>query len=187
MAQDPEAIRFGANGRILLAEPGTTAPTDATSEMPDGWEEAGFTSEAGVTLTDGKTVTNVMVWQRFYPVRRHVTDRLFTAAFVLREWNPTTLVFAFGGGELTEESPGNFRYEAPEPEDIDDRAMCIEWLDGDVAYRLVIPRGNVQENMSTTLARSSPADLPITFGVLGEEGEPPFYILSNDPQLEAVS
>lgn len=187
MAENVDAIRFGANGRILLAEVGTTAPTTSTSSMPAGWEEVGFISDAGVGLTDGKTSVDVNVWQRFYPVKRKVTNRTFTANFAMRQWDAVTLPFAFGGGSLTEPTAGNFRYEAPEPDDLDDRAMCIEWTEGDVDYRFVIPRGNVSENMTTTIARTAPSDLPIAFGVLGEEGEPPFYFLSNDPALEAAS
>ncbi len=185
-AQQTEQIRVGANGKIMVAEVGTTAPASEAAAWPAGWTELGFTNENGVTVTDAKTITDIAVWQLFYPARKVVASRNFTAAFGLREWSEATVSLAFGGGTFEEVTAGHFKYTPPPPEDVDERALGVEWVDGDLIYRLIVPRGLVTENVATQLQRTAAADLPITFGVIGEGGVDPWYLLTNDPALEPV-
>ena len=188
MAKDVDQIVVGANGSIHVAPIGTTQPVSEAAAYAAGWVELGYTSEDGVTLTDSKTIEPIPVWQLFYPARRVITDRDFSAAFVLRQWSADTVALAFGGGEVTEVSTGHFKYEPPAPEVIDERALGITWLDGDKTYRLIIPRGVVIENVETKIARGAAADLPVTFGIIGDDaGGAPWYLLTDDPAFEPAA
>lgn len=187
MAQDTGQIRVAANGQVRVADVGATLPANIDAAYSVAWTDLGFTSEDGVTFTDGKSIENIPVWQLFYPARRIVTERDATLAFVLRQWSGDTVQLAFGGGALTQDGAGQYRYVPPAPETIDERALAIDWQDGTINYRLLIPRGMVTENVETNLVRTAAADLPITFGIIGDETEDPWILLTDDPALQPAS
>lgn len=181
MPKSTEEIVVGANGTIRVAPAGTPEPADIDAAWNAGWVDLGFTSEDGCTITDSKTLEKIPVWQLFYPARRIVTERDFTVAFTLRQFSGLQVEFAFGGGEVTADGAGKFRYTPPDPETIDSRMLGVEWLDGDKTWRLIVPLGMVTENVETKLLRTAAADLPITFGVIGQANVDPWYFLTDDP------
>lgn len=181
MAKDVDQILIGANGAMWIAPVGTVAPADETEAPGAGWVDIGHSSEDGVSFKIDKNIEVVDVWALFEHARRFVTSRDITASSVLRQWNKDTVVLAFGGGDVTTVTAGHFKYTPPPPEDLDERASLIDWADGTRNYRLVIPRVMVTEGLETKIARTDPADLPVTLGVLGTDGVDPFYLLTNDP------
>lgn len=186
MANDADQIVVAGTGRVLVAAVGTTAPTGVSGAYAAGWTEVGYTTEDGVTFSDSKDVEDRAAWQSLYPVRRLVTGRSSSVSFTLLEWSASTVPLAFGGGAVTEPSAGVFKYTPPDPEDIDERALSVEWTDGTKIYRLVIPRGNVSEGVETNLTRTGAAELPITFSVLGSDATAPWHMLTNDPAFDAT-
>lgn len=184
MGKDTDEIIVGANGTIWTADVGTAAPADESAAPGAGWVDLGYASEDGVTPQDGKTLEVIRVWQLFHAARQLVTERDTQLAFVLRQWNKDTVVFAFGGGTITAPTVGHFKYTPPSPESIAEKALMIDWVDGTKKYRWVVPRGTVTEGIETNLVRTGPADLPITFGVLGSDGVDPWYLLTNDPAFD---
>lgn len=187
MPKDTSQIVVGANGTIRVAPIGTVIPASVDVAWAAGWVDLGFTSEDGVTFTDSKTLEPIPVWQLLFPARRVVTERDVTAAFVLRQWSSDTVPFAFGGGTIVEDViDAAWTYTPPDPEVIDERMLGVEWLDGDKTYRLIMGRGMVTENVETNLVRNAAADLPITFGVLGEDGVAPFRLQTDDPAFAAA-
>jgi hypothetical protein len=180
MAQDATEVVVGANGDIYVAPTGSNLPVDVDDPLDAAFSEAlGFVSEDGVTATDGKTTQNIGAWQSFYPLRVLVTERDFRVAFVLRQWNQDTVSLAFGGG--TFEATGSFtKYTPPDPSVLDERALVVDWADGDDLFRLVVPRCLAIEAVSTQLTRVNAADLPITMAVLAPaEGEDPWFWMTN--------
>jgi hypothetical protein len=180
MAQDATEVVVGANGDVFVAPIDTTLPADVDDPLDGAFSDAlGFTSEDGVTATDGKTTVNIGAWQSFYPLRTIVTERNFTVAFVLRQWNQDTVSLAFGGG--TFEATGSFtKYIPPDPSTIDERVLVVDWADGDDLYRLVVPRCVVSEDVASQVTRTNAADLPITMTVLAPaEGDDPWFLMTN--------
>jgi hypothetical protein len=187
MGQDTDEIIVAANGQVMVAQFGAVLPTTPTAAYPGTWADLGFTSEDGVTITDSKTLERISVWQLFYPGRLMITERDFQVSFVLRQWNRQTFKFAFGGGAvlaITGADPG-YSFGPPQPGDLDDRSLGIDWQDGVKRYRLILPRGIVTENVETQLVRTGPADLPITFGIIGQDGVDPWKGYTNDPAFAA--
>lgn len=180
MAIDATEVVVGANGQVYVAPVGSTAPTDAETAPAAAFVNLGYTSEDGATITDSRETENIGAWQSAYPIRRLVTSRELTVAFALRQWNESTVELAFGGGAVTG-STGDWVYTPPGPEELDERALILDWQDGDKEYRLYIPRGIVTENVETTLNRTSAADLPITFAAMPADDATPIYTLfTND-------
>jgi hypothetical protein len=187
MAQDADEVVVAGNGHIYIAPVGTTAPTDIATAWAAGWIDLGYATEDGVTLTVGRTITDITAWQSFHPIRRAITAMNITVAFVLQQWNENTTRLAFGGGAITTTAgpPAHYLYTPPDPEDLDERAVGVEWADGTKTYRLVIPRAIVTDDVSTQLVRTDTAQLPITMGVIAEGGVAPYVIRTNDPAFAA--
>lgn len=181
MPKNTEEIVVGANGTIRAAATSVAEPADISAAFAAGWVDLGYASEDGVTALDSKTLERINVWQLFYPARRIIVDRDFTLAFALRQFSGIQVELAFGGGEVTEDGAGKYRFTPPDPEVIDERKLSVEWIDGDNTYRFIIPKGMVVDNVETKIVRSAASDLPITFGVNGTEGEAPWYLLTDDP------
>lgn len=183
MTANADEIVVGANGKVYVAETSATMPTGVSGTMPSGWTDLGFVTEDGVTFTDSKETETIGAWQSFYPVRRIVTSKDASVSFALRQWNKDTVTLAFGGGTVTTPSAGVHKYAPPSPEDLDERAMCIEFTDGTKVYRLVIGKGMVSDAVETQLVRTGAADLPITFTATPASGSDAYYLLTNDSAL----
>lgn len=181
MAVDSSEILVGANGSVHVAPTGTTLPTDADEVLDDAFVDLGYVNENGVALADTKTVEPIPVWQAFYPVRRIVTDRDFTATFALAQWNKDTVKLAFGGGDVTSPGAGQYKYTPPDPEDRDERALVVEWQDGTKNYRLVVPVCEITDAVNTNVVRTDNAELPVTLGVNGSDAEAPWLLYTDDP------
>lgn len=165
MAIDASEVVVGANGRVYVAPEDTAVPTSATAALPASWVNVGYISEEGVTFTGGAEQEDINAWQSFYPIRKLITSRTAGVEFVLRQWNAPNLEFAFGGGQIVN-AGGQSYYAAPTPDEVDIRALIVEWEDGAETYRLVIPRGQVSGEVETQLQRTSAADLPIAFSAV---------------------
>jgi hypothetical protein len=181
MGNSADEIRVAGNGSVFVAEPGTTLPASISVALGAGFINTGYINDDGVTFLDGKTVEPINVWQSFYPPRQIVTEKEASAAFALMQWDLENLKLAYGGGDVVEDAPGEYSYHPPQPGEIDERIMVIEWVDGDYNYRLIIPNGMVSENVETELTKSAASELPITFAILGEDGVDPWYLQTDDP------
>lgn len=188
MATDANEVVVGANGHVYVAPVGTTGPTDSTTALDAAFIDVGYISEDGAGVSDSKDIENIGAWQSLYPLRRIVTGREFNITFALRQWNATTVPFAFGGGDVTDEGGGEFKYVPPAAGEIDERALVLEWEDGDKHYRLHVPRGMVAETVDTTFARNAASDLPITYSVLPvDDTTDPYELFTDDPAFAAAS
>jgi hypothetical protein len=176
-----DEIVVGANGKVWVAETTDPMPTDSDTALNVAWVDLGYVSEDGVTFTDSKEVESIGGWQSFYPIRRVVTSRDAMVSFVLRQWNEDSVALAFGGGAVTDNGGGEYEYNPPSPEDIDNRALVIEWTDGTKDYRLLFPSGMVTEAVETNIVRTSAADLPITFAATPASGADAYILFTNDP------
>lgn len=185
MAANADNVLVGSGGTIFVAPVGTTMPTNIDTALNAAFEEVGFISEDGITVSAGVETAEINAFQSFYAIRRLVTGRSLDLGFALREWREVNLLLAFGGGEVTE-AAGVYTYTPPAAGDaLFERAMVVEWRDGDKDYRLCVPRGVVTEAVETNITRSAAADLPVTFSVLTDDSETAAWsLISNDPGLE---
>lgn len=183
---DAGALVVGGNAQIYTAPVGTPLPVTPTATLNSLFLSAGYTTEDGIRFADEKTVNEIRALQSFYPIRRIVTARASMAEFSMMEWDAKTLPLALGGGAVTSPSAGVYRYDPPDPEDLDERSMVIDIQDGDDNHRFVIRKGMVTSNTESTFVRTGPALLPVTFAALGVDGEKPWYFLTDDDAFGAI-
>lgn len=172
MALNAEELFIPGGGSVLVATVGTTAPTDTTTPWGGDWTDLGYTSDAGVTITPGKTITNIPAWQSRYPLRRIVTEETMEIAFSLLQWNEDTIGLAFGGGSWS----GGV-YTPPAAGALVEYALGIEGVDGANVERWIIARTIVTTVGGIQLARTGASALPITMSLLGTADETPFTVI----------
>jgi hypothetical protein len=173
MALLADEVFVAGGGHVYIADIGATEPTDTTTPWDADWTELGYTTDAGVTITPGQTITDIPAWQSRYPVRKIVTAETFDVAFGLLQWNQDTLSLAFRGGTWI----GDI-YTPGEAGVVDERALGIEAIDGDKITRIIIARGMVTDVGGINLVRTGANPLPITFSALASD-EDPFTLIAD--------
>lgn len=184
--KDSDEITIAGDGQVYFAPVGTTLPqpgANPTAALNAAFVGAGWITTDGATLSVGSEVTDIMSWQSMQPIRRVKTSQEIQVSWAMQQWNEQNVVLAFGGGDVTAHGSGLYSYTFPEPGDeLEERSLILETIDGSKHTRFVFPRGNVTEAVEAQFTRESSADLPITFKVLAPEaGGSPGWIVSDDP------
>ena len=68
-----------ATGAIWVAPKGTTLPTDATTTLPAAWKLLGFTSDAGVSISESASNQSIIAWEgrtEVYNVRTEYVEQI---------------------------------------------------------------------------------------------------------------
>jgi hypothetical protein len=183
MPRQARAIPIAADGRIYIGNVGTTPPTDVTTAFPAGWDDIGWISQDGATLSVEKTTESYRVWGQLYAIKYFVTDATASLAFVIAQLDSTTLPVIFGGGSVAETASGSgvYRYTPGTASEIYEKAMALEWKEGTFTSRLLIPRVMPTAGTELQLSPTTPATPGATFGIVGTDGVAEFEILSNHP------
>lgn len=180
MANDPDNITVGSNGKVMIAPIGTTAPTDLTTAWAAGWVDVGYLNEDGAAISRDRSVDLRRAWQSLYPVRRIVTEMDMTVAFTMIEFKKTNVQIALEGTITT--TGGVHKFVPSSPELLVERALGVEWQDGaSRIYRLIVPKVVNMEGVEFNVKRSEESGLSLTMGLVAADGVDPFTILSNDP------
>ncbi|GAA1358104.1 phage tail tube protein [Streptomyces beijiangensis] len=186
-------IRVAGTGRVLVGKAGATpsaAPVDTTVPWPTGWVELGYTTTDGIKFNKKDKIDPVDTWQSVSPARFIYSDRDLTVKFQLLQLNKDTLPFFMGGGAAavaaTPAEAGTYRYDLATNPQSDERQLGFEFTDYNgttaVAYRFIVPRGQVTETEELSLTRSGAIKLGVTFTAVGQDDptKPLAYWLMKD-------
>lgn len=186
MANDSSQIVVAAGGSISVAPVGTAFSTDPAVALSASWRNLGYATEDGVTFGDAPSVQDIMSWQKNSPVRRVIDGRDRTVTFTLEQWNDATFPLAFGGGAWTLVSGSIYKFTPPGDSDaLDEKALIVDWSDGDRHFRHVSYTGSVTGGVETQLTRSGAAVLPITFQINANDSGSDWELYSDDPVFAA--
>lgn len=184
MAGNKQRIVIPHRVRVFLAPAGTAAPADATSEMPEGWVDVGFTNRDDTAFNTEVSTGGVESHQSDYVTRKYVESRGGRVEAALQEWSAENFRAVHGGGEVTEVTPATVppTYKFVPPEDVPESMQaCLQVNDGTKAYRYIVPSCAQAEGVETSLAKAGSSTLPLALDVEGQDGVPPWYLLTNDP------
>jgi hypothetical protein len=153
MALNAQAARVGVTGKIWYAPQGTAVPT-ATSGALTGFNEVGYASDGGVTLSINTDTADLRGWQNGDLLRRVQRSVTFSIQFAMAETNEKSLELYFnnyvhgaGAADGVVTLNGNQPYRG---------AFVLDVVDGVHLMRLVFPDGQVSDR----------GDTPITSGDL---------------------
>lgn len=185
MANDADNVRAALTGSIYMAPKGSTAPTDLDTAWDAAWSDLGFMSDDGVSMEYSTDVEDINAWQSLSPVRRILTSVDMTLGFTAIELKNRTVTAYFPGATITNVSGAIQRLDIPAAPGPQEFAFGLEWIDGDIKNRLVIPRGEITDRGAITLGRSSAVGLEMTVSAYASSAPEIATWLSNDPAWAA--
>lgn len=190
MALDAGDIRIAAMAHVYMAPVGTTFPAFDEDPDPLDWSELGYITTDGITIGVSRDIQEIYAMQSLEPVRVIATKVPKTVKFAMMQEGQQQLAIALGGGTWTETGVAPdivYKYIPPDPSVIDERAIVVQYMDGDYEYRWNFKRSQNREGVEHKLVRDDAASFPVTMQVLAplDESEA-FYIESNDPALAAA-
>lgn len=184
MAGNKARITIPGRLRVWLADSTALAPTGPTGAMPTGWWDVGLTDEDGSAFNTDPAFGEVRSHQSDYPTRKYVEGRSGRVEANLQEWSADNFAAVHGGGEVTEVEPATVppTYKFVPPEGLPDSLQaCVEVIDGTKHYRYVIPACSQAEGVEQDLAKAGASTLPLRLDVEGQDGVPPWYLITDDP------
>lgn len=185
MALNADNVRVALGGRIYMAPKGTVAPTDLTTAWGAGWKDLGYVSDDGVSMEYSTDTEDINAWQSLSPVRRVLTSVAFTMGFTAIELKADTLTLYFPGSSITTVA-GVSTLSIPSAPGSAEYAFGLEWEDGTIISRLVIPRGEVTERGGVTFGRSGAVGLEMTISAYATSAPELATYISNDPAWAAA-
>ena len=188
MALDADQLVIPGTGHVYVGDANETFPTNISTAVSTsgatGYVELGYTTEAGVGFSFGRTTKEIKSWQSGYTLRRLVTDTPTSVSFSLLQFTYASFRLAMGGGAFSA-SGSNYSYEPPDPDFVDERSIIVEASDGDYDYRWCFRRCMVSNTVDFNLMRTDPVAFPLKFDVLesGTPGQKPWLFQTNDPEI----
>jgi hypothetical protein len=190
MALDAGDITVGGMAHVFFGALDTAFP--AIDEAPDplDWDELGYVTTDGITLSFSREVQEIYAMQALEPVRVVATKVPKTVGFSMMQEGRSQLILALGGGTITEVGVApdvTWRYDPPDASVIDERAMIVQILDGTKEYRWNYKRTQNREGVEHKYVREDAATFPVTQQVLAPtDGSVPFYMETTDPAYALV-
>lgn len=180
MAIDGTEVRVAGAGHVYVAPAATALPTDLDA-LAVAWVDLGYVTEDGVGFSFGRETTDLNAWQGS-KIRVLTTSEPVSVNFALMQTNKDILPVVFGGGSIAT-ATGIYTFTPPAKGVNTERAMVIEFADGDITYRYCLARVQLEGNVEFSLQGTNAVTYPITFGVLDNGDDPKYTIISDDAAL----
>lgn len=88
-------------GAIFVAPKGTALPTDATTSLAGTYVLLGFTSDAGVTISESRSTNEIRAWEGRTVVYNAVTEYTESVSFMPIQCNADVAKLTWGGSAVT--------------------------------------------------------------------------------------
>ncbi|MFE9660314.1 hypothetical protein [Streptomyces sp. NPDC005955] len=151
-----------------------------------GHKGLGYVDEGGVTLTPAIETQPVNAWQSATPVLYNVTSATFSVKATLQETNLITTELFWGAEwvEIMSTDPipvgtGVFRLDLSSTPDIKELSLVVDWNQGAIRNRLVVPRAMISDRGAIQLVRTENKKYELTIEALDTSGKLG-YVLTND-------
>lgn len=181
MSLESSEVRVFGEGHVYTGAVGTAFPANIGTTIDSTlWLDLGYLSTDGPKFSFGRETKDIEVWQSFDPVRTIVTKVPKTAKFTLMQTNLHTLELALGGGTVTEQVSGKYKYTPPSSGDVDERAIIIEGVDDIYTYRFCFSRGQVASAVEFSFVREDAVKYDIEMKFLQPDTGNAYEIYTND-------
>ncbi len=184
MALVANQVRVPGTGELYTAAVGTAAPADAEVALGTTYKGLGYTTEDGATLGRSLDREPITPWQSVTPIRYIYNGVDLTIAAAMLQSSREVATMWFGGGDFAETALGSGQWKADMPtipEGVE-RAVLLEFTDGDITSRLYIPRAELRETGDVSITRTGPMAFQMTWAALApNSGTVLATWLTNDP------
>ena len=144
----PTPLQSATTGAVAVAPVGTVMPSDARSALSAQWDDSGYVSEDGLSVTVTRTTTPIKDWSKAN-VRNLLTDfgGAISLAFLQIDQFAANRMFGASNVEVTAANSEhgeiikiNIGAELPPIE-----SWCFSMKDGNARVRVVVPRGQMTD------------------------------------------
>ncbi len=144
----PTPLQNSTTGAVAVAPVGTAKPTDATSTLPSAWNDGGYVSEDGLSISVTRSTTPIRDWSKS-AVRNLLTEYngAISLAFLQvdefstkRVWGTSNVVKVAATQSKGEQITVSIGAELPPIEE-----WCFSMKDGNARIRVCVPRGQMTE------------------------------------------
>ncbi len=144
----PTPDQSATTGAVAVAPVGTAMPADARAALTEAWDDGGYVSEDGLSVTVTRSTTAIHDWSKA-TVRNLLTE--FTGQIALaflqvdefaakRVFGADNVTVVAGSREHGEQMKISIGAELPPIE-----AWCFSMKDGAARVRVCVPRGQLTE------------------------------------------
>jgi hypothetical protein len=184
--ESAQNVQVAAGAFAGFAPAGTAKPVLAagaigTSDPAAPWKDLGYLTEDGITNTRSRSTENFGAWQSPSPIAVLVTEITDVLGFSIREWNQNAMAFTYGVPAV----PAAKLWE-PSKLTIPSVAMLLQWDWLGYGTQLFIPRGSIQGDTETILARTAPSDLAVEFISTPSGAEAIWTFETNHPAFASI-
>jgi len=163
--------------RIYVAPLGTTMPVDSAVAMSTPFYDLGFLAEDGLAFNEDKTTNQTFDYEGVL-VRETVTRRIYTITGTLLQQNSQLNAVTYGGG-VTTVAGSVSTFTPPSGRTNTPYAVVLEWVDGTVSSRYLIPKATSSSGASKPFGQGVTAT-PLTLTVTATNGVAPWTMVSSD-------
>lgn len=165
-----DALVIAAGAAVYAAPVGTALPVSYSVVPNAAFIDLGHIHEDGVSFSQSPNSVGFKSWLTSTLIRRELIDLENEFTFGLQEWTAATLNLALYGGTVAEPDnvtyPGE--YEITQGDQIVERAVLIEYGDGNNGYRIILPKLSIEVG-EVTFNREERAILPVTANALYDD------------------
>jgi len=189
MAGDASQIVVAGTGVVSIAPYGTTLPvfdTTLRETLDAAFVDVGFTTEDGVTVTDGVSVNEIMAWQSSYPVRRVVESYTGAVKFDLLQWSKDIFEQVLHG-VVTEPVASTVHLFTPTRDGVvAEKSIVVDLDDGTTQYRWVFPRVGLAADIEIPLVRTAASVIPTEWGVIGGDALGAYLMATSSTEFDVA-
>lgn len=170
-------------GAVLSAAKGTALPTSITGVLDDAFEDNGYISEDGLSLTQDISWETIKEWGG-NTVRRILSDFTGTFSWTFLETNANTAKTVFGDGNVTATaatvSTGSLLKIVGNAEQSEARSWVFRMKDGVRKIVIVVPDGQITDRGDISYTRTGAVTYPVTLEASPDADGNSFTILTDD-------
>lgn len=178
MALAASKVRVFGTGELYVAPVGSTLPTTTSAALDTAFLGLGYNSEDGITISRDVSIEDILAWQSVTPVRRVASETTFSVAGTFLQSDADVVSLFFGLGAFT--GTTDFTASGSTVQGVTERAVVVEFKDGTIDYRLVIPRAEVTSDGEVNINRTDAAGYALTFTALAPSSGTTLYTLITD-------
>ena len=138
-------------GAIWVAPKGTALPTDATTALSGTYKLLGFTSDAGVTISESRSTNAIKAWEGLTEVYNVVSEYTESVSFTPIQINSDVAALTWGSDAVTYDSQNDTIAIEHGSQDLEPVCIVIE----------TAPRENIVKRYCGTFQLISRGDLTL--------------------------
>lgn len=158
-----------ATGAIWVAPHGTELPTDATTALPDVWKLLGFTSDAGVQISESSSNDTIRAWEgrtEVYNVRTEYTE---SVSFMPIQCNSDVAKIQWGENMVDVDAQTGAIHAKHHGKTLEPVAIVIETVPRETMVKRYTCNAQLTERGEQAMDGTQVDGRQLTFNALGDE------------------